>query len=291
MVNQFAELVQLPDAAAHFLEDSFCTLTERKEVLLLMLDAMDDYFLGEEAVCISKLQQAAAQSGLHEYVIDFLFLILCAKPLRYTYKRLDLPEKVYIASMRDLKYKVLECHKVYHIWGTFVFEWFRGFFLCDRMAFGRLQYERIPFPYDAYGQNLKRGDTVYNCHIPACGPLTTESVLKSLKEAYGYYQPELKDGILPVVCLSWLLYPPHYMTFPENSNIQRFYKLFHIIDQHQEENCHDFWRIFGCQYTKDPAGWPVDTTLQANFKQYLASGNTMGEGFGILLFDGENIVG
>lgn len=291
MIKKFADLVQLPTAATIFLEKSFHALIQQKEALELLLDAMDDYFYGEEVVCSKKLQAAAKVSGLHQYVVNILFLILCAKPLHYIYKQKGLSDKIYSDSMRDLKYKLLECQKVYGIWGTFVFEWFRGFYLCERFQFGRLQYEKILFPYDTYGKQIKKGDTVYNCHIPSCGPLSPESVLKSLKEAYEFYKYELEDGILPVVCLSWLLYPPHFTIFPEDSNLRKFYEMFHIIDQYEEPANNDFWRIFGCEYNNNTQTWPETTTLQRNFKQYFLRGKCMGEGFGVLLFNGNEICG
>mgnify|MGYP007002647598 CR=1 FL=1 len=291
MIRSFAELVHLPTEATESLEGSFNTLLKSKDSFLLLLDAMDDYYCGDEAVCACKLQTASEQSGIHRYALNMLFLILCAKPLRYIYKQKGLPDQLYVDAMSDLKYKLLECKKIYGIWGTFVFEWFRGFYLCERFQLGRLQYERIPFPFDLnlYEGQIQKNTIVYNCHIPSSGDLTPASVIQSLKKAYAFYRSELKQGILPVVCLSWILYPPFSSVFSEESNLKKFYKLFRIIHQYKEPENQDFWRIFGQNYTTDSTQWAEETQLQRKCKKYLLDGSCMGEGFGILLFDGNEI--
>lgn len=291
MIRTFAELVQLPAEATDFLEKEFDLLLENKKAFARLLDAMDDYFCGDEPVCMSKLKMASEESGLHPYVIDILFLILCAKPLRYIYQQRGLPENVYADSMCDLKYKLLECKRVYGIWGTFVFEWFRGFYRCERFQLGRLQYEKMQFPFELslYDGMIKKGSAVFNCHIPSSGPLTHDAVIQSLRKAYDFYASELTEGVLPVVCLSWLLYSPFSCVYPEGSNLQKFYELFKVIDEYEEPKKPDFWRIFGQNYTKDSMLWPEETLLQRRCKQYLLNGNAMGEGYGILLFDGNKI--
>lgn len=293
MIRTFAELVQLPEEATDSLEKAFALLSRNQEALSLLQDAMEDYFCGDEPICVNKLRMASEQSGLHPYVVDMLFLILCAKPLRRMYKQKGLPDYVYRDSMADLKYKLLECKRVYGIWGTFVFGWFRGFYLCERFSLGRLQYEKIQFPFDLslYDGRVKKGSVVYNCHIPSCGPLTAEAVMQSLKKAYAFYGSELHDGVLPVVCLSWLLYPPFSRVFPEGSNLQKFCDLFQILAEYEEPGNPDFWRIFGRNDTADTDSWPEETRLQRRCKAYLQGGGVMGEGYGILMFDGTRICG
>ena len=67
--------------------------------------------------------------------------------------------------------------------------------------------------------------------------------------------------------------------------------LFDIIDKKADENNKDFWRIFNMDYQKGILNKiPQDTTLRRRFKEYFDKGNTMGSGYGILLFDGEKIL-
>lgn len=110
--------------------------------------------------------------------------------------------------------------------------------------------------------------------------------MESLKKAYAFYQP--KDGILKVVCRSWLLYPPHYEVFPDGGNLRAFYDLFTILRAREDPESKDLWRIFG--QNADLSDLPDNSTLCQRFKKYLAEGNYMGNGYGILLFDGEKVL-
>jgi hypothetical protein len=68
---------------------------------------------------------------------------------------------------------------------------------------------------------------------------------------------------------------------------RRCFKVFHQIDR--EEN-RDLWRIFGVENETDLALLPEKTSLQRSFAPWLRQGNKMGTGYGVLLFDGENIL-
>ena len=128
-----------------------------------------------------------------------------------------------------------------------------------------------------------------NCHIPSSGPLTPEAVLDSLKRAYSFYADVQKEGILPVVCHSWLLYPPHYELFGKNT--KAFYDLFTVLRQDVSAENGDFWRVFNRPFSEDIlTDLPEDTSLRRGFKQFLLAGNKMGSGYGVLLFDGERVL-
>ena len=164
-------------------------------------------------------------------------------------------------------------------------------FRCKIVKLGRLEYERVAFPFDDYKGVVKKGETVYSCHIPSSGPVTRESVIESLKKAHDFFADELKDGILPVYCSSWMLYPAHCEVYAEGSNLRKFYDLFDIIAQTEDKTNHNFWRIFDVDYSPETfESAPERTTLQRSFKSYIRQGNCMGTGKGILLFDGEKIL-
>ena len=287
MIKEFGEKTGFPPEAIAFLEEKFCIM-QQKEMMNPLYAAMDNFFFETDRGYFERLQEISKKTEIHRMTVDMIFLILCAKPLHYIYRQEKLGEELFWDTMCDLQYKLMECKQVFNVWGTFVTGWFQRFYLCERFKLGRLQYETAPFPYESYKGILKKDDTVYNCHIPSCGALTPDAILDSLKRAYAFYKP--KDGILPVVCDSWLLYPPHKDVFPTGSNLSKFAALFDVIDSAASENNHDFWRIFGCNYSPDLKALPNDTKLRRNFIDYLSQGNHMGCGFGVLLFDGEKIM-
>lgn len=229
---------------------------------------------------------------LHEYTIDLLFLLECVPFLRDKYMQKNIPEDMFIDAMKDIKYKVDECLNLKKIFGTFVMaDWYGGFLKLTRVAFGRLQFDINKFEEDDFqicNYTVKKGDFILNCHIPSSGPLVSEDCYLSYKMAYNYFKNKLRDGILPIFCRSWLLYPAYLNFMDEKSNIVEFSKDYEIYGQCDHETFLNMWRIFGKE--DDIDNLPMETTLQKKFLTYMKSGGKHGSGKGILLFDGNNIL-
>jgi hypothetical protein len=290
MIKEFGEMTGFPPEASDYLEECLKEASVKSAAFENYLKAMDEMFCREDKKYLETLDIAAKECGLDRRTSDMIFLIMSSIPLKYIYKSRNLPYELYVDTITDLRYKLMECKKVYGVWGTFVTEWFQGFYSCSRYKLGRLQYEISEFPYENYKNILKKGDEEYFCHIPSCGPLNEKDVIDSLKSAYAFYSDRLSGGILPVVCSSWLLYPPHYEVFPEGSNLRKFYNLFDIIDSTEDPKNGDFWRIFDREYDGKTENMEEKTSLQRRFKRFFAAGNNMGSGYGVILFDGKNIV-
>ena len=98
---------------------------------------------------------------------------------------------MYFGIMNDLKCKLIVCHTVQGIWGTFVFEWFfHHHFALKLFALGRFQYERREFRADCYnrgGVEISKGDEVLSFYIPSSGPITREVRLDSYRKAYDFF--------------------------------------------------------------------------------------------------------
>ncbi len=291
MVRDFCEKTGFPEEAADCLEAAYRKILSSPKALTGIYEAMDAMYCGTDNSFVPILENVSKESGVHRYTSDMVFWILCTKSLYYIYKQKNLPEHMYWESVTDLKYKLIECHDVYGIWGTFV-DWFKMFYTCERMPFGRLQFDKHTWGGEDYKGILKNGDACFSCHIPSSGPLTPESVMDSFKKLYEFNKDSLKDGILKIVCYSWLLYPPTIVMYPEGSNTRKFAALFDIVSTKERETGSDFWRIFNMVYegpeTLDKA--PTDTRLRRNYIEYLKAGGKMGSGTGVILFDGEKIL-
>ena len=232
-----------------------------------------------------------ASENFHEYTIDLLFVLECSAFLREKYKQNNIPEEMFIDAMKDIKYKVDECLSLKKVFGTFVIDWFEGFFKLTRVAFGRLQFDINKFEEDELSicdYTVKKGDFILNCHIPSSGPLRREDCYASYKMAYNYLKNELKNGILPIFCRSWLLYPAYLDFMDKKSNIVAFSKDYEIYGQCDHETFLNMWRIFGKE--DDVDNLPGDTSLQKKFLAYMKNGGKHGSGKGLLLFDGEKIL-
>lgn len=240
-----------------------------------------------------ELNHLAKMTGVHRYSMHFIFFMYCSKLLLERYRMSGIPEDIFWNTMSDLNYKLIECHNVYGIWGTFVGSWFRSFYHMKRFGLGRLQYEHIAFAYDKYTHGpfmVHKGDVVYNVHIPSSGPLTRDKRMASYKKAYEFYKDELSGRLMTFVCNSWLLYPKNVEFFPKNSNIVDFMHDFEIIGSTEQDTFSDAWRVFGKDYEKPIEKLPVATSLQRAFVKWMEDGNKTGYGYGVMLFDGEKIV-
>lgn len=274
-----------PEAISYFVNLSH-RIAMRTQLLVQMEAAKRDYLDGgSEHPAI--LTDVAKSVDASQYSIHMLLLLQCAVELRDVYQARGLEDGLFLDTMRDLRTKLLECRRVYGVWGTFVLHWFRSFFLCERFTLGRLQYERRPWVGPGYDPWLIEGEPAWWCHIPSGTPCHPEDVLDSLRRAYDFFG--IGGGIFAVGCKSWMLYPPHMLLFPEGGNLAAFQKNFRVFFQQERENI-DLWRIFGRKELGDPSTLPKETTLQRNFAAWLSCGNRMGIGAGLLLFDGKTIL-
>lgn len=233
-----------------------------------------------------EIDKLSVEMQEHSYTMSMLLLLLSAKPLKEKYIEKGIAECLYWDSIKDLCYKLNECHNVYGIWGTFVRDWFPGFYQMTRFALGRMQFENENFNFDSItinGITIKTGDKVIMMHIPSSGSFTKEERDESYLKAKEFYSKEFNNQPIPVVCDSWLLYPAYKEVFPEHSNIRSFIDDFTHIYEKTEEEFLDSWRIFGKEYRNSPKDWPKTTSLQRLFADYFIKGGKAGTGYGILI--------
>ena len=280
-----------PDDAVANLEECYYAMLRVGEGELQKL--ADDWLnpSADWRKCLEWLDEISQKANVSLNGARMVFFLYCAIPLHQEYEKRGLSEELYWETLQDLRYKLQECYALYGEWGTFVPTWYRCFYTCERFAHGRLQYEPIPFPLEGYKNLIQQGDRVYSCHIPSSGGLHEEDVLESLKRAYNFYKDELKDGVLPVVCHSWLLYEPLQEVFAESPNVLKFREMFDVVANESDDKNGDFWRVFYKEFTPEILqAAQTSTKLQARLKEYLLRGKTMGCGWGVLFFDGEKIV-
>lgn len=234
----------------------------------------------------------ANENGISSYGLQMLFMLCCSKRLEVGYKKKKLGRELFIDLMKDLEYKNEECKKVYGEWGMAVFGWMHWHFLMKRFALGRFQYEKhgIDVPYNKSGFSLSVGDEVLKMHIPSSGPLSREKRIDSYKRAHKFYGYKPGEKMV-IICNSWLLFNENINIFDEKSNLRDFMNDFDNVQNTVCENAFpDSWRVFYRDYEGSTDGFPMDTSLQRNIAKYLAEGKKIGFGYGVLIFDGENIV-
>lgn len=231
-------------------------------------------------------------SGEPELVGAMLLLVMESARLRAEslkgHKR-----QVFLQSLIDISCKVRECAAYKKAFGIFVLNWYDGLIKNWRPTLGRLQYEVGVYdgPDIRVGNfTLTKGDKKLQCHIPSLGPLKKEDCLNSLKQAWEEFPDFRKDGVLPVLCHSWLFYPPYERVFGKDSGVGMFRSLWHYYSTGEQETFLDCWRVFAMDLPTDLRLLPRNTRMQSAFADYIAEGGTFGDACGILLFDGNRII-
>ena len=203
-------------------------------------------------------------------------------------------QKLFLDGLGDIASKVRECVAYKKAFGTFVMNWYDRLIKGWRVQLGRLQFEvgvhnGPEIPMGVF--TLQEGDPVLYCHIPSgMGPLTRENCLESFHRAWEEFPEYRKNGFLPVLCHSWLLYPGYEQVFGKNTGVGMFRSLWHIGFTGEQETFNDCWRIFSMDLPEDVSLLPRNTRMQRSFADYIAAGGTFGDASGILLFNGEKIL-
>lgn len=230
---------------------------------------------------------------ISRYTVDLFFVLECTAILEGLYEEEGIDKEIFKGIFTDIKCKINECRTVKKVFGTFVIEWYNGFFALTRFCLGRLQYDVAKCDQDAvkmHGFELKNGDFLLSCHIPSSGPLTPELCIESLKMAYRFFEDRINGGVMPVVCSSWLLYPAYREVFGKGSNTESFVRNFKITKIIEKEEFSEAWRVFEMDLDGDLSKLPCKTSLQKNFIEYIKAGNSFGGARGMLLFDGEKVL-
>ena len=275
------------------LDKSILDEFEELKKLYFMLDT--DMSQAECYNCVKNALTALSEkASCHEYSICLIFLLFCCDELKKNYEKANLDISLYYSLICDITYKMRVCRKLHGVIGVFTFDWFHSHFLMKLFCLGRFQYIEWKFtsdkPYHTGDITVNPGDTVYNIHIPESGSMTEEKRYNSYKKAFEFFGKK-KGEYIVFACETWILYEPNKNIFPENSNLMGFYNDFDVIRSYEHQQIFkDAWRIFDRNFDGDTSVLPRNTTLQKNFAKWLDKGNSVGEGYGVIIFDGENII-
>ena len=235
-----------------------------------------------------KCEKIAEAVGVHDYTVKLLVHICLSRALRKYYDEKGVEYSLWYGAMSDLKWKLIECHLVKGIWGTFVADgnWFSRWYDLTRFAIGRLQFELIKFnkEYEKDGRKLTKDSKIINIHIPRTGtPLNHDEILASYEGAKKIFAKDFTDEPMAFTCTSWLLFPEHERILHEKSNIRKFMADFDIFTGgiYPETNKSALWRVFDCPVETPVEELPEGSFLQRAYKKYLLEGGAFGYGTGV----------
>ena len=229
--------------------------------------------------------EVAELSGIKEFTSEFLILAALSRRLSLYYADRALSDELFRQTMLDLKYKLEECKLVKGIVGTFVPNWFGGFFNMTRFALGRMQFEIRDFGenYEKDGKILTPESKVINMHIPrSLKPLDEASCDEAFAMAAEFFANEASKP-LAFICSSWLLYPENKNILSPKSNTYKFIERFDILRTSPDKNLNNLWRIFDTE-EKNPQKLPADTSMRRAFVDHLMRGGKMGTAYGVFFY-------
>ncbi|MDO4334003.1 MAG: acyltransferase domain-containing protein [Eubacteriales bacterium] len=235
---------------------------------------------------LADIDIAAQKAGIHKYTAQLLFFLCLTRHLKQLYEARNLDLKIWHDSCMDLRWKLMECHNMYGIWGSFVAWWFAGFFELKLFVLGRLEFELIDFPesYEKAGRTKPEGMTkAINVHIPSCGKLEMADCHDSYRRAAAFFADAFPGRQAAFYCWSWMLFAPHKAFLNPDSGIVRFMDEYDIYRTGCDNG--DLWRIFNAEYHGDAEKLSENTSLQRGYKSWLKAGNSAGFGEGIFFLD------
>lgn len=277
-------LIDFPEEAAAFFEELYSRFEADEHLMSKLISLRELYFkkfnCDELSAGLSELYE---KTGYHKHSVDMMFLLFSSIRLEEIYAEKGYSKQFFIHNIKDLCYKVLECKKVCGIWGIMNFTWQKGLFNLSRFALGRLQYHYYKTLYD-YKDLVKKGDDVLYIHIPSSGPLLPEDVDESFRMAYDFFGPTHGNKLV-LMSHTWLLYPPMAKeVYPEGTNSRLFFERFDIVNQCEDVNDSNIWRVFGTK-TTDLSLLPTETGMQKRLYEYLKSGKHTGFGYGMIVYN------
>ncbi len=243
----------------------------------------------------SDLSACAKEYPFPPFQFYLLFFLGNLEKLHALYRESQLDEELFVDLLKDFKLKNDSCLSLHGYCGVTSTDWYVFFFRIKRFALGRFHYDVVEFNHDCFcqsGVSLKRNDKVVTVHIPTGGKLTKEIRYDSYRKAYQFFQRQklFSDGILKLVCHSWIFYGPYKDLYPKTSNLYDFTEDFTLLYNEEQKTFQDGWRIFGSKFNENPDDLPQETSLQKAFAQYMKQNDRFGVGYVVLLFDGEKIL-
>lgn len=289
-VAQFGERCNfLPEAMDALI--TAANLLDRQEDAAAVFGRNREQLFSDPSNAWKDLDAFIEKSGIHRFTVHQLFLIYCAEETKIRYQAAGYPEQLYWDTMKDLKYKMEETHKVYGVWGVYCGPWLAHSILLRCFCLGRLQFEVVPsdFSCELAGHVLQSQDKVINVHIPSFGKLGYEDVLDAYSRAAKFFGHLFPDGAVWFRCKTWMLYPP-VNALLSKGNIKRFFEDFNIVHAFVDPNVDDRYRIFMVPSDVPVTEYPENSTLQRNLKAWLLEGNSMGLGVGFFLWKDGKVV-
>lgn len=286
MFVSWCKKLGFPEESITVLENAYIMLKEKTDVKFKQ--ARRGLLMPSTAEFEDATSEIIAQTNIHPYTLNAVLTVSVLDEMQEKYEQKNLLEK-FDFYMERLPLSLNDCKEKYGIWGVKEALWNWLFHFLNNTKIGRFNFETYYHYSKVEYKGVKRGDPVIFIHIPTGEPLDTEEVTTSLKLGYEYFKHRFKNGIVPFITDTWLIYPPFlHGVFKKGGNLEKFAALFETLEQKEDANYADFGLVFKIPYSKENLEKaPQETSLQRNMLKFIKEGNRMGQGYGIFFY-GEN---
>lgn len=280
-MSAFMRECEYPDEAVTAVLNAYDFLIQNAKFASLLSAYYDDETINVDPEG-GILYQIAVKENINFYTAKLVTYVCLSQKLKENYLNAGLSEDFWIENITDLKYKMMECFNVNHVWGIFSPSWFNGVFRMKTFTIGRLCYNTSVYDGEEFtilGHKVKKGDKIINIHIPSSGkPFDKSARVSSYRRAYEFFKT-------PVFrCETWLLYPPNREILDPDSNIISFMDDFEIVDSYEYDDNSIMWRVFGDKYKLPVKDLPKNSSLRRTYADFLANGNKPGAGIGYFTY-------
>lgn len=269
--------------------EAFCVVNEiSKKIDCDVYQNLKQKFFDREDIG-EDMENLAEALDVNIYELYLAVYLMFSERTLEIYREKGIDEQIFFDTMLDFPVWVNVCRRDFGIWGLMEHGWISNHLRVTLFRLGRLQFEVITYrydnPYTRNGVTIKNGDPIINIHVPEGGPIPYDMRIDSYRRACKFF------GLQWFTCGSWLLWDKHRDFLPETSNIISFMNDFDIIHAHESKSDGNLWRVFNKRDDGYKAeNLPRDTGLRKAYAEHWEKYGTTGEGTGIFLFDGENIV-
>ena len=291
IIERNAEMLGFPEEAVDTLICAYNHITEREEELSQLSLSIEKYkkdIKTDFSLIFDEVKGIGERLAIHEYTMYMLLFLAMSDAMRDHYDAVGIDRRIFVNTLKDLKYQLDTCLDLYGIWGHSAASWQIGFLRHTTLSFGRLQFQfyKLNREYKLGDYRLTPESKALFVHIPRTGErLEHDKVLESYEKAAEYFAPQFADEPILFACNSWLLYPKNLEFLSVGSNMRAFYEDFSIISVEEYPDYKDTWRLFDKLYTGDPDDMPKDTSLRRAYVDMMKRGEKTGRALGAFVYE------
>lgn len=243
-----------------------------------------DYVLSYNTNKFDLFERIQKRSDWRQWFLGFYCYMATLSYEKFKVRYPYVSDNVYIDSLRDITLWAEYYYKKLNLWGVENIKWISHTIDLNLFRFGRLQFRLCSLEKDYFvgKQLISKEKILISVHVPFGEKLDYQACVESFKQAHHFFV-----GADPIIyCKSWLIDNRITPYLKEDSNILKFQKLFHVVDQEDSPKCEEY--VFN-EFLENKSNYVAKTSLQKGLKMCLEQGTKLGISAGFLFLDNNEV--